>query len=137
MLQHMTEKFCGRIDEFKASGCPLPMRYLYSCLTTDIITVHVMNRSWNYLESPDLAKFWLETLEILVRFGAITKYCPMVIRVVEAVPVRILRRLDPGTAMFFEYRKVCAIVLCDVSRVVADKDIESSRQYCQCNGWNV
>jgi cytochrome P450 len=38
MLSYMVEKLCKRIEEFRASGQPVPIRSLYMCLTTDLIT---------------------------------------------------------------------------------------------------
>lgn len=138
MIGYMIEKFCGRINQYRKSGQPLPMRNLYSCLTTDVITLYAMNRSWNYLDSPDLSAFWVETMENLVKFGAIAKYFPWVMKGVEALPIEVLRKLDPGTAMIFDFRKVCVFhLVASPSRWSANKRTESSRQHSRSNRWNL
>ena len=75
-------------------------------MTTDVITLYAMNRSWNYLDSPDLSKFWVETMENLVKFGALVKYFPWMMPIVESIPLETLRKMDPGTAMILDYRRV-------------------------------
>lgn len=106
MLSHMIEKLCKRINEYRESGQPLPMRLLYSCLTTDVITLYSVNRSWNYLDSPDLSQFWVETMQNVVKLGAIVKYFPFIMPMVERLPLDVIRKLDPGTAMILDFRKV-------------------------------
>jgi hypothetical protein len=61
MLSYMVEKLCGRIDEWRNSGQPMPMRQVYMCLTTDIVTLYAVNHNWHYLDSPDFAPSWVET----------------------------------------------------------------------------
>lgn len=109
MLTHMIEKTCRRINEFRESGQPIPVRNLYSCLTTDVVTLFALNRSWNYLDSPDLSAFWVETMENLVKFGAIVKYAPWLMTLTESLPIEWLRKMDPGTAMIMDFRQVCGL----------------------------
>ncbi len=58
MLTFMIEKLCSRIEEFRKSGQPMPMRQVFMCLTTDVVTLYALNRSWNHLDSPDFSPVW-------------------------------------------------------------------------------
>ena len=107
MLEHMTEKMCSRVNEFRDSAQPINMRNLYQCFTTDVITLYALNRSWNYLDSPDLAAHWVETMRSVVKFGAVVKFFPWLLALVEALPVNVVRKLDPGTSLVLDYRQVC------------------------------
>src|SRR5271163_4957076 len=40
MLHFMIEKLCGRIEESRKLGQPVPMREAYMCLATDVITLY-------------------------------------------------------------------------------------------------
>lgn len=102
----MAEKMCARINEFKESGQPLNMRNLYQCFTTDVITLYALNRSWNYLDSPDLSAYWVDTMRHLVKFGTVMKFFPWLMTIMEALPVDLVRKLDPGTSLVFDYRHV-------------------------------
>lgn len=106
MLSHMVEKLCGRIEELRVSGQPIPMRHAYMCLTTDVITLYAMNRSWNHLDSPDFSPFWVETLKAVTEAAAITKYFPVILPLMQALPMRVVRKLDPGMAMLFDFQHV-------------------------------
>jgi hypothetical protein len=102
----MVEKLAGRIEELRQSGQPMPMRHAYMCLTTDIITLYAMNRSWNHLDSPDFSPFWVETLVSVVKTAAITKYFPILLPLMQSLPIGLVRKIDPGMAMLFDFQAV-------------------------------
>ena len=106
MLTHMLEKFCARIDEFQASGQVLNLRPVYTCLMTDIISLYVMNESWNFLDSPDFSLLWADTLDAMFEVASLTKYFPWMLRLVQAIPLRLLRVMQPGLAMLVDFREV-------------------------------
>jgi hypothetical protein len=113
MISHMVEKFAGRIEQLRLSSLPMPMRHAYMCLTTDIITLYTMNRSWNHLDSPDFSPFWVETLVSVTKAAAITKFFPMIIPLMKSLPMSLVRKIDPGMAMLFDFQAVrisCGLV---------------------------
>jgi len=106
MISYMVEKLCQRIEECRKSGEPIPMRQPYMCLTTDIITLYALNRSWNHLDSPDFSPFWVETLKAIVEVAALMKYIPWVLPFTQALPMSVIKAISPGMAMLFEYQHV-------------------------------
>lgn len=109
MLSYMVEKLCTRIEEFRESGQPVPIRSLYMCLTTDVITLYALNRSWGHLDSPDLSPLWVQTIESVVKVGAIVKYFPWIQTIAEALPMDWIKAMDPGMWMLLDYRHVCSL----------------------------
>ncbi|KAF8858393.1 cytochrome P450 [Acephala macrosclerotiorum] len=99
MLTHMIGKLCTRIDEFQKSGQPMPMRQVYMCLTTDVVTLYAVNKSWNHLDSPEFSPLWVETIKAICVAGALIKQFPWVLPLVRLVPRPVLQKLDPGMAM--------------------------------------
>jgi hypothetical protein len=106
MLSHMVEKLCGRIDEFQKSGQPMPMRPVYMCLTTDIVTLYALNKSWNHLDSSDFSPFWVETIKATGSVGAIAKHFPWLITFMKTLPIWLLRKLNPGLVLLLEFHEV-------------------------------
>lgn len=106
MLTHMIEKLCGRIEEFRKSGQPMPMRQVYMCLTTDVVTLYAVNKSWNHLDSPDFSPLWVETIKAVTIAGALIKQFPWILPLVRVVPREVLRKMDPGMAMLLEFQEV-------------------------------
>lgn len=106
MISYMVEKLCGRIEEGRKSGQPLPMRQVYMCLTTDIITLYALNRSWNHLDSPDFSPFWVETLKATVEVASLAKYFPWTLPLTQALPMSAVKAMNPGMAMLFEFQHV-------------------------------
>lgn len=109
MLSHMVEKLCKRIEEYRASGQPLLIRQAYMCLTTDIITLYALNRSWGFLDSPDLSPLWVETMKAVVKTGALVKYFPFLMVLMEALPIRVIERMDAGMGLLLRFREVSLI----------------------------
>lgn len=106
MLSYMVQKLCKRIDEFRESGQPMPIRQLYMCLTTDIITLYALNRSWGHLDSPDLSPLWVETIVAVIKVANIVKYFPWIQPLAEAIPLNWMKVLDPGMWLMLDYRRV-------------------------------
>jgi hypothetical protein len=106
MISYMVEKFCRRVDECRKSGEPMPMRQAYMCLTTDIITLYALNRSWKHLDSPDFSPFWVETLKATVKVASLAKYFPWILPLAQALPMSVIRATNPGMAMLFDYQHV-------------------------------
>jgi hypothetical protein len=55
MLTYMTDKLCNRIEEFRTSGQQMPIHLVYSCLTTDTVTLIALNHNRHLLDSPDFS----------------------------------------------------------------------------------
>jgi hypothetical protein len=136
-IKHMAEKMCARINGFKESGQPVNVRNLYQCFTTDVITLYALNRSWNYLDSPDLSAYWVDTMRNLVKFGAVVKFFPWLMSLMEALPSDFVRKLDPGTCLIFDYRQVGRITeVFSNDGLHTDCLIENPREHQKCNGWH-
>jgi hypothetical protein len=102
----MIGKFCNRIEEYRKLGRPMPMREAYMCLTTDVITLYALNHSWNLLDSPDFAPFWLKTMQAAEVAGHFTKHFPFVVAILMALPTKVVGLLNPGMLMLFQWREV-------------------------------
>jgi hypothetical protein len=109
MLRYMIDKLCGRIDQCRASGQPMRMRQVYMCLTTDIITLYALNRSWNHLDSPDFSPFWVETIKATVGAGHFLKQFPFMFSVTRALPYWVVGAMDPGMVMLLKFQAVRSI----------------------------
>jgi hypothetical protein len=106
MLQFMVEKLCKRIEEYREAGQPLSMRPVYMCLTTDIISLYALNRSWNHLDSPDFSPFWVETIKATVQSGQVLKQFPWMYPLMNGLPKKIVGMLNPGLLMLLNWQKV-------------------------------
>jgi hypothetical protein len=108
MLTFMIEKLCNRIEEFQKSGQPMPMRQVYMCLTTDVVTLYALNRSWNHLDSPDFSPVWVETIKATAGAGHLMKQFPFIFPVIRALPRWVVGAMDPGMNLLLDFQEVCA-----------------------------
>ena len=106
MLHFMIEKLCGRIEESRKLGQPMPMREAYLCLTTDIITLYAFNNSSNLLDSPDFAPFFYQTVQGAETGAHLLKHFNFLLDVFEALPNKVMAVLNPGVLLFLKWRSV-------------------------------
>lgn len=106
MLTYMIDKLCQRIDECRRTGHPMPMRHVYMCFTTDVVTLYAVNRSWNHLDSPDFSPPLAETIKAVGAAGALVKQFPSILPIIRALPRELLRKLDPGMVLLLEFEQV-------------------------------
>jgi hypothetical protein len=107
----MIEKLCGRIEESRKLGQPMPMREVYMCLATDVITLYALNRSWNLLDSPDFSPFWLETIQATETAGHFLKHFPFMLNIFRALPYRPIAAINPGMLLLLQWQKVSSGIL--------------------------
>jgi hypothetical protein len=106
MLHYLIEKLCGRIEESRKSGQPMPMREAYMCLTTDVITLYALNHSWNLLDSPDFSPFWFKTIQATEAAGHFLKHFPIMLSIFKALPYKIVAAIDPGMFLLLNWQRV-------------------------------
>jgi cytochrome P450 len=107
MLTFMIEKLCNRIEEFQKSGQPMLIRRMYMCLTTDVVVLYSLGRSWNYLDSPDLSPLWAETVKEIAAAGHLMKQFPWIFSIIRALPKSVVGAMDPGMLLLLESQEVC------------------------------
>jgi hypothetical protein len=106
MLSYMVQKLCKRIDEYRDSGQVMPIRQLYMCLTTDVITLYALNHSWGHLDSPDLSPMWVETIVSVTKLGGVVRWFPWIQTLSDSLPLEWVRSMDPGMGLLLDYRLV-------------------------------
>ena len=111
MLTFMIEKLCSRIEEFRKSGQPMPMRQVFMCLTTDVVTLYALNRSWNHLDSPDFSPVWVETIKATAAAGHTMKQFPWIFPVIRALPRSVVGAMNPGMLLLLDFQEVCHCII--------------------------
>src|SRR5271154_1227253 len=106
MLHFMIEKLCGRIEESRKLGRPMPMREAYLCLTTDIITLYSFNHSWNLLDSPDFAPLFLRTVRSTAASTHLLKHFNFLLNVFKALPNKAIAAMNPGVLLLLKWQNV-------------------------------
>ncbi|RDL40615.1 Cytochrome P450 [Venustampulla echinocandica] len=105
-------KLCERIDQYrKADLGAMPMRIVYMCLTTDVITSFALNYSWNHLDSPDFNPWWWHTTQNTAAMSKWTKQFPWLLPIFKSLPDVIVGTLNPALVLVLHMqRKIKNIV---------------------------
>ena len=109
MLTYMIDKLCNRIEEFRMSGKPMPIRLVYSCLATDIVTLIVLNHNRHLLDSPDFSPAWVETVKAIAAAGHTMKQFPWLFSVIRTLPSSVVGAMSVGMLLLLESQKVYSI----------------------------
>jgi len=105
-ISSMVEKLCGRIDEFKRSGQPMPLRLAYSCLSTDIVHLYAFNIFSNYLDSQDFSPRWNDTITSIGKVSNFMKQFPWLYKVFQSLPDSIMSALSPDMVLILDWQNV-------------------------------
>ncbi|KAF7864391.1 hypothetical protein EAF04_006525 [Stromatinia cepivora] len=109
MLLDMSDKLCGRIEEFREKREVLDMRIVYQCFITDVITLYALNRSWNHLDSPNFSPLWVETIAETVKLGHLLTQFPILLPIALNLPRWFLKLTKPGFALLMDFRRAIEI----------------------------
>ena len=96
VIQSKVRKLCTRLDEVKGSNKPLNMRFVYTCLTTDVITSYAFNNCWDHLDSEDWSPLWCKTLANAGQMTKWTKQFPWLWNVIRKSPISLIKIFSPG-----------------------------------------
>lgn len=107
MLTFMIEKLCSRIEEFRKSSQPMLMRRVYMCLTTDVVVLYSLGRSWNHLDNPDFSPVWVETVKAIAAAGHLMKQFPWIFSVIRALPKSVVGAMGPGMLLLLDSQEAC------------------------------
>lgn len=108
-MTNLIDKLCTRLDEARISKNPVPMRLLWMCFTTDVITIYSMNRSWDHLSSPDFSPLWCQTIKSTAESGHVLKQFPFLFPIIRAMPDWLLGSIQPGMLLLLNFQRVSPI----------------------------
>ena len=105
-LRRFVEKMASRLEKARGTDQVLPLRLIYECLTTDIITEYLMASSYNCLDHPDFnAKYH----DMVTGAGALANLCkqnPFIQPIIQSLPSWVLMKMDPGMGLFIAFQEV-------------------------------
>ena len=105
-IRSFVETLCRRFHQLRESGEPVVVDYCYGALTTDIITEYAWARSYNCLEQPDFAPYWLDIVHEVSYSVHVARLWTWVPGLIKSIPHPIVKILVPGMAPMLEFQKV-------------------------------
>ncbi|KAI9758310.1 MAG: hypothetical protein M1815_003512 [Lichina confinis] len=104
-IRSFVETLCRRFHQLRESGEPVVVDYCYGALTTDIITEYAWARSYNCLEQPDFAPYWLDIVHEVSYSVHVARLWTWVPGLIKSIPHPIVKILVPGMAPMLEFQK--------------------------------
>ncbi|KAK2734149.1 hypothetical protein FQN57_001864 [Myotisia sp. PD_48] len=106
-IQELVQKLCERISKFGLSNTVIPLTLGFTCLTTDLITSFVMDRSFGYLDAPNWHPHWGQTLRDASELATVTKQITWILPILKCLPQPFVESLNPGLSLFYTLARRC------------------------------
>jgi len=103
LVWDLSDKLCARFEEYRGTGKPVLIRSAYSCLSTDTITTYAFDRCWNLLDDKEFAPWWNKSVAALAESGLYMRHVPWLIRIVNKMPLSLIRVLSRDFATIMQY----------------------------------
>lgn len=107
LIKQLVNKLCSRLEEFAIGGKIAPLSLGYTCLTTDLITSFVMDRSFGYLDAPDWHPYWGQTLREASELAMVTRQITWILPILKSFPQSWIEALNPGLTLFYTLARRC------------------------------
>lgn len=106
IIRSIILKAISKLHGTHGSGTPVNLVTFYSALTGDIISEYAFGRSLDNIERPDFAAEWHQMWMDLSEMGHFIKQFPRVTRVLQAMPLWLVKVIKPTMPSFIEIKKV-------------------------------
>lgn len=124
-IQALVDKLCKRLNGFKDSGVPIVAQHAFSCFATDVISDYTMGTGFHYLDEPDFAPQWSETLGSIAKNSAFFKPFPWLLTLLKALPEGFVGSIDPGMDLMFKFQHRCGQL---INSILAAPNREDERK---------
>lgn len=108
IIQKNLEKLLIRLRGFQHSCKPIALNTAFTAFTSDVITEYSFGRSYNYLDQEDFNLAFSELMLGVHKMTGILKHVPGIIPLMEALPNRLVTRLNPARNAFLDLQSVCS-----------------------------
>lgn len=96
LIRNKVGKLCSRITGFQGTEQPIDLSLAFRCLTTDVVTQHVLSKSYGLLSTPDFSPAWFEAVRESGEFAVVGKHFPWLVSCrCQATCGRLVQRLEP------------------------------------------
>lgn len=106
VIQEKVDKLLSRLREFQESGRPLTISLAFACFTNDVVSEYAFAKSYNYLgTSEDFHTDFHDAMVSVSEVSHVLKQVPWLIAVMQKVPPRVMKVLDPKILSFLTFQK--------------------------------
>lgn len=106
LIWRHVEKMCGRFEEFKKEGRPLPTGNAFACLTADVIIEYSMGHQQRALEDPDFAPLFTQAVKKFASVGVVAKHLPWIHPLMRALPQHWIAKASPEYGAMLAFREL-------------------------------
>ncbi|KAI9925860.1 hypothetical protein MW887_005666 [Aspergillus wentii] len=105
LIVDKVQRLCQRFQDACVRGTVIRLDTAYMALTMDIITHYAYGESYNHLAEEDFKPEWKETIVEASANGALLRQFPWLLPVLKAIPLRVLRVLEPKGAALIGWQR--------------------------------
>ena len=93
------------IRPYENSGSPLNLRDVWAAFVGDVITRYCFSFDYDHLNSEGFGTNWHESFSAITQIGPLAMQYPLIPRVMNALPMSLVAKLDPLYGQLYEVQK--------------------------------
>ncbi|CZT49094.1 related to cytochrome P450 CYP3/CYP5/CYP6/CYP9 subfamilies [Rhynchosporium secalis] len=134
-LSELVCTLVGRLQDYRGTGKVIRLDHALSALAGDVISNICMDDPpASFLHDPDFNPHWFELFHTLIRSMPIFMNFSWIIKIVRLIPESILRKLDPRSQMFRDWRIMSENHIAEAkNRKLSDGSLSKSEGYSRSN----
>lgn len=118
IIRQKVDQLTRGIEEgYMNRGRILPVGVAFTALTLDVISDYCFGQSWRCLSAENFAPEWKRVMTNLFEPVPIVKQFPIIVQIMEALPLKVIKKMDPDMALFHGAKRD---VQRQVERVIAE-----------------
>ena len=107
VIQEKVDKLLSRLRQYQESENPITISLAFACFTNDVVSEYAFGKSYDYLgTSRDFHTDFHDAMVSVSEVSHILKQVPWLIALMQKVPPKVMKVLDPKIMSFLTFQKV-------------------------------
>ncbi|KUL83714.1 hypothetical protein ZTR_07489 [Talaromyces verruculosus] len=107
LLHDLVQTLVARLHEYQGTGKPVRLDHAFAALAGDVVSaICIENPQISFLRDPGFSPHWYNLFHTLICSMPIFMNFTWIIQVVRLIPAWLLKRLDPRSQMFRDWRNM-------------------------------
>lgn len=105
LIQQKVEKFIALLRKSYEEGTVVNLHEASMTLTLNIISHYSYGQPCGFLNDQESGKLWKDSIKTILAMGQLLRFLPVNISRLKSIPIAILQRLEPGSALILGFHK--------------------------------
>lgn len=106
-VQSVVDHLVARLRNVQATGCNVNMIDVFTSMTGDVISQYAFARPFGFMQSPDFAPHWHQSMMMLSEASHVFKQFEWLEPMVRRIPLSLVKKASPKLSSTLGVQAVC------------------------------